>query len=323
MTATTTPGVRSRALSPARLGNIVIGLAVLVLLVFGSLTQPAFLTTDNIVTVMRAAALTGIAAIGMTFITLSGNFVSLSTEQTAIFSGIIFALALADGWPLVLAILVTMAVALLIGLVQGCVVALGMNAIVTTLGAGAAVIGLASLVTDNRTINTRSDAGAWLGTGRPLGIPVQVIIFLALVALTMVVLKKTTFGRSVMLVGENREAARSSGVGVAVVTVKSFLIAAGFAAVCGILLITQVAQAKTTNFAGLNIDAVAAVLVGGTAIQGGEGSTLRTALGAFFIALLTNYMLLSQFAYGTRLVITGAVVAVAVVGFHLMRRRVQ
>jgi ribose transport system permease protein len=85
--------------------------------------------------------------------------------------------------------------------------------------------------------------------------------------------------------------------------------------------VAQVGQAKVLNFEGFNIDVVAAVLVGGTAIQGGEGSTLRTALGAIVIALLTNYMLLSQFEYGTRLVITGVVVGAAVIAFNWVRSR--
>jgi len=318
---TATPA-RSSRFSTGQIVNGILFAAVALLLLFGALTEPAFLGFENIITVVRAAALTGIAAIGMTFITLSGNFVVLSTEQTAIFSGIVFALCLAAGWSLVPALVVTLAVGLVFGLVQGAIVALGMNAIVTTLGAGAAIIGLASVVTDNQTVNTRSSAAEWLGTARPLGIPVQVYIFVILVIITMVVLRKTTFGRSVMLMGENREAARSSGLRVGSVTIRSFLIAAAFAAICGILLVAQVAQAKTTNFSGFNIQVIAAVLVGGTAIQGGQGSTMRTALGAVFIALLTNYMLPSQLPVGFRLVIQGAVVAVAVLGFHILRKKV-
>src|SRR5262245_2375396 len=97
-------------LTTGRVVNIILVVAILALLIYGQVTQPAFLSVDNLITVLRAAALTGIAAIGMTFLTLSGNFVSLSTEQTAIFSAIIFAMALAGGWPLMLAILATLVV---------------------------------------------------------------------------------------------------------------------------------------------------------------------------------------------------------------------
>jgi simple sugar transport system permease protein/ribose transport system permease protein len=148
-----------------------------------------------------------------------------------------------------------------------------------------------------------------------------VYAFVILVVVTMIVLSKTTFGRRVMLMGTNRHAARASGLRVSSATVVAFMIASAGAAVCGIFLVSQVSQAKTTNFDGFTIDTVAAVLVGGTAIQGGEGSTLRTALGAVFIALLQNYMLISSFSYGVRLAVEGAVVGVAVVGFHLLRSR--
>ena len=302
-------------------GPAVIGGAVVLLLIVGGILEPDFLSYDNLLAVVRAASIVGIAAVGMTFITLTGNFVSLSTEQTAIISGILFALALSNGWPVALAALVTIAAAVAIGLVQGAIVALGMNPIVTTLGAGAAIFGLANVLTDNRTVQTRTDAADWIGTARPFGIPTQVIAFVVLTVVTMLVLSRTRFGRRVMLTGANRAAATATGLRVATTTILAFVIASGFAALCGIFVISQVGQAKTTNFEGFTIDTVAAVLVGGTAIQGGEGSTLRTAMGAIFIALLANFMLIRDYSYGVRLVITGIVVAVAVVGFHLLRTR--
>ncbi len=321
---TTTSAAESPArfqMSSARWFNT--GLAVLVVLIiaFGGLTQDQFLTTDNLTAVVRAAALIGIAAVGMTFITLSGNFVSLATEQTAVISAILFAMALGAGWSLWPAVIMTIVVSLVLGVVQGWIVSLGLNSIVTSLGAGAAIFGLANVITDNRAILTRSTVADWLGTSRPLGIPLQVWIFLGLTLITMIVLKRTTFGRRVTLVGSNRDTAKASGIRVGRVVIYSFLISSSFAAICGILLVAQMGQAKVLNFDNFNIDVVAAVLVGGTAIQGGEGSTLRTALGAIAIALLTNYMLLSQFEYGTRLVITGLVVALAVLAFNWVRMR--
>jgi simple sugar transport system permease protein/ribose transport system permease protein len=303
------------------IGPAVIGGAVVLLLLVGGILERDFLSYDNLLAVMRSASLVGIAAVGMTFITLTGNFVSLSTEQTAIISGILYALALSNGWPVLLAALVTFGAAMAIGLVQGAIVALGMNPIVTTLGAGAAVFGLANVLTNNRTVNTRTSADDWIGTARPLGIPTQVIAFVALTAITMLVLSRTRFGRRVMLMGANRAAATATGLKVAATTIIAFVLASAFCALCGIMVISQVGQAKTTNFEGFTIDVVAAVLVGGTAIQGGEGSTLRTAMGAIFIALLANFMLIRGYSYGVRLVITGVIVALAVVGFHLLRTR--
>lgn len=305
----------------ARWFNVALAVIVLAVIIVGGATQDQFLTSDNFIAVLRAAALIGIAAVGMTFITLSGNFVSLSTEQTAIISAILFAMALGAGWSLIPAMAVVIGVSLVLGLLQGFIVSLGLNSIVTSLGAGAAIFGIANVITDNRTVQARSTVADFLGSSRPLGIPIQVWIFVLLTVVTMVVLRKTNFGRRVTLVGSNRNTAKASGVRVGRTIVYSFLIASSFAALCGILLVAQVGQAKVLNFEGFNIDVVAAVLVGGTAIQGGEGSTLRTALGAIAIALLSNYMLLAQFEYGTRLAITGAVVGIAVIAFNWVRTR--
>ena len=300
---------------------LTIGAAVVLVLVVGGLTTPAFLTVDNMLTVVRAASITGIVAVGMTFITLSGNFVSLSAEQTAIMSAIAFALAVSNGWPLAAAIAVTFVLAVAVGAVQGGIVALGMNPIVTTLGAGAAIFGLTSIVVANKTIQLGTESIDWLGVGRPLGIPNQSIAFVAFTALTMVVLTKTRFGRKISLIGANRATAAASGIRLTGPTIAAFVISAGAAALVGIFTAAQVGQAKTTMFDNLTIDAVAAVLVGGTAIQGGEGSTLRTALGAVFIALLANFMLLRGYTFGMRLLVEGIIVCFAVSAFHLLRTR--
>lgn len=316
--AEATSGLR---LSRAQWFNIGLAGIVVVVLMIGGVTQPEFLTFDNGIAIVRAAALIGIAAVGMTFITLSGNFVSLSTQQTAVLSAILFAMALGAGWSLVPSIAVVLAAALVLGLIQGAFVALGLNSIVTSLGAGAAIFGIANVITDNRTVQARSDVADFLGNSRPLGIPIQVWIFIALTVVTMVVLLKTTFGRQVKLVGSNRDTAKASGIRVGRVVIWSFVIASVFASLCGILLVAQVGQAKVLNFEDFNIQVVAAVLVGGTAIQGGDGSTLRTALGAIVIAALENYMLQAQYEEGARLVITGAVVGLAVLAFNWVRKR--
>lgn len=301
--------------------NVVLIVLVLTLILIGGVTQPQLLSPDNLIAVVRSASLIGIAAVGMTFITLSGAFVSLSTEQTAVMAAIVSAMALGAGQSIWTAATMAIVVAIALGLIQGLFVALGLNTIITTLGAGAAIFGIANVITDSKTIQARLDEPLWIGTARPFGIPVQVWIFIILVILTTIVVKKTSFGRAVVLIGSNRATARSSGLNIPATILGVFVIASVFAAVVGILLVAQVEQAKVLNFQGFNIDVVAAVLVGGTAIQGGQGSTLRTALGAIAIALVTNYMLLAQFQEGVRLVVIGGVVALAVVAFHWVREK--
>ena len=296
--------------------------AVGLILLAGGLTTSQFLTVDNILIVVRSASITGIVALGMTFVTLSGNFFSISVEQTAALCSIIFAESLANGYTLAAGLALAFGAAILIGAGQGLVVAGGLNPIVVTLGAGAALYGLAAVVTHNEVVNfDASSAVNWIGTGRPLGVPTQSWAFILLTIVFTLVLTRTRFGREIYLVGTNRAAARASGLSVGKATVVAFTLSAVTAGIAGVFTAAQIRQAPLTQFNGLNIDVIAAVLVGGTALQGGEGSTLRSALGAVFIALLANLMLLRNATFGTRMLVTGLVVVFATSAFHLLRTR--
>lgn len=305
------------------IGPVVLGAVVLALILFGIITTDEFASKDNIINVLQAASITGIAALGMTFITASGSFFSLSVQQTAAISAILFAFAMRDGWPLVLALVAVLAAAAVIGLVQGGVVAAGANPIITTLGAGAALFGMAAAFTGNRTIRLETNAADWIGQGRPLGIPTQVIFFVALTIVAALILSKTRMGRETLLVGANRDAAYSTGLGVARTVTLAFVLTGLAAGICGILVASQIEQGIVNQFPTLNIDVIAAVLVAGTAVQGGDASMWRTALGACFIALLQNLMLLRDYSFGVRTLVVGIAVLVGVVIYTQFRRRMQ
>jgi ribose transport system permease protein len=291
------------------------------ILIAGGITTPEFLTVDNVLIVVRAASITGIVALGMTFVTLTGNFFSLSVEQTAAMCSIVFAEGLAHGYGLGLSLVLALVASIGIGLGQGLVVAAGLNPIVTTLGAGAALYGPAAVVTHNEVVNFTTTEADWLGRGRPLGIPTQSWAFIIFTVLATLVLVRTRFGRQVYLVGASRRAAGASGLSVGKTTAIAFTLSALAAGIAGIFTAAQITQAPLTQFAGLNFDVIAAVLLGGTALQGGEGSALRSALGAIFIALLANFLLLRDTTFGIRTLITGLIVVVATSAFHLLRTR--
>src|SRR5262249_33865420 len=147
--------------------------ALLAILIAGGITTSEFLTVDNVLIVVRAASITGIVALGMTFVTLSGNFFSLSVEQTAALCSIVYAEGLSPSLGLGASLVLALLTSLAIGLGQGLVVAAGLNPIVTTLGAGAALYGLAAVVTHNEVVNFSSSSSDWIGRARPLGIPTQ------------------------------------------------------------------------------------------------------------------------------------------------------
>jgi ribose transport system permease protein len=305
-----------RLVAPVSVAAAVIGI-----LIVGGLTTPEFLTVDNLLIIVRTASITGIVALGTTFVTLTGNFFSLSLEQTAAMCSIVFAEALAHGYGLTLSLVLGLLTSIGIGIGQGLVVAAGLNPIVTTLGAGAALYGLAAVVTNNEVVNFSTAQADWLGRGRPLGVPTQSWAFILFTILATLALVRTRFGRQVYLVGANRDAARASGLSVGKATVVAFTLSALAAGIAGVFTAAQITQAPLTQFDGLNFDVIAAVLVGGAALQGGEGSALRSALGAIFIALLGNFMLLRQTTFGIRILVTGLIVIVATSAFHLLRTR--
>jgi simple sugar transport system permease protein/ribose transport system permease protein len=245
----------------------------------------------------------------------------LSVEQTAALCSIVFAGALSADLGIVAATVLALATSVVIGAVQGVLVAAGLNPIVTTLGAGAALFGFAAVVTHNEVVNFSSSSADWVGRARPLGVPTQSWAFIILTVLASLVLMRTRVGRETYLVGTNRNAARASGLRVGKITVLAFVLSALTAGIAGVFTAAQVTQAPLTQFNGLNIDVIAAVLVGGTALQGGEGSALRSALGAVFIALLANFLLLRQVDFGVRTLVTGLIVVVATSAFHLLRTR--
>jgi ribose transport system permease protein len=301
--------------------EIVVVMVSVLLLLVGGLTTPAFLNVTNLLVIVRAASYTGIAALGLTFVTASGNFFSLSIEQTAALCAIAFAGLLTMGLGVPLAIIGVLLIALVLGLAQGAVVSLGLNPIVATLGFGALISGFSSLITNNRLVRITTTDADFLGSGRPLGIPTQSWAFLILIVLAWVVFRKARIGRITTLVGANRHAAQASGIVLAQARMVAFTLSSLAAGVVGLFTAAQIGQGNVTQFTGFNIDVIAAVLVGGTAVQGGQGSPLRSAFGALFIATLTNFMLINNYPFGVRVGIEGVAVVGAASVFHVLRSR--
>ena len=312
-----------RAEAPAR--SVIVPVAVVgalvILGVVGWLTTPEFITYRNFQSIVRAAALIGIVAVTMTLITIAGSFFSLSVSQTAAMSAISFAAFMSWGFPVWMAVLAVILLASAVGYLQGGAVALGGNPIVVTLAVGAVIFGMVAWLTDNKTVRTGTDAAEWIGTSRPLEIPTQTWAFIVITVVTGIVLTRTRFGREVTLVGANRSAATTAGLRPGRVTVYVFLVSSLGAALAGIFTAAQFSQGRLDHFDGVDIDAIAAILVGGAAIQGGEGSAIRTAIGAVFIAALQNLMVLRGFSYGVRVFFVGLAILVSVSAFTLIRNR--
>jgi simple sugar transport system permease protein/ribose transport system permease protein len=313
-------GTFARRFRPSIEMTILVGMLAL-LVVLSAVSTDGFFNADNARAIIRSAALTGIVAIGLTFVTLSGNLLSLSLEQTAAICGVLLAMMLRDGWAAGLALLVIFGVAIVLGIVQGGVVALGANPIIVTLGAGAALAGLTGVISGGAGVATGHTSIGWLGTSKLLGFTMPTYVFIVVAILAAIFLARARSGRALMLVGSNRDAAAGSGLSVPRTAMLAFILTAVGCALAATITVAQFQRADTVQFDGLTFDALAAILVGGAAIGGGEGSPARTAIGAVFIATLADFMVLHNYSFGLRMTVQGAVVLVAVTVFHLIRRR--
>ncbi len=300
---------------------LVIALAIaLIGLIYGAVNTDGFLEADNLLSIVRTAAFIGIFAVGLTFVTISGNFFLLSLEETAGLSAILFAYMLIAGWGLPLSLLGTLVAAGLLGAVQGAIVGRGGNPIIVTLGAAGIIFGFASWVSNNAVIIIeRPHPAEWLGTGQFLDVPNVTWAFVIVAIVAELVLQFTAFGRSTYLIGASKDAARASGFSPFWKAVQVFAISSAAAALVGILFASQLSQAQVSLFSAgfgssgsLTISAIAAVMVGGTAIFGGRGAVWRTTLGAIFIAMVERMMVLRGFESGPRILFVGLAVVLSV-----------
>jgi ribose transport system permease protein len=304
-----------------RIAIAVVILGVAVLVVLGGITTPTFLTVQNLLVVVRNASITGIVALGMSYVTISGNMFALSAEELSILSACIFGWLIRAKFGLAFSLLGTLVLAGLGGAVQGGIIALGADPIIATLAFGSFFRGLASVVSQNQNILLGTDAAQWLGTGRPLGVPTQSWAFVILTLLAWFVLQKTRIGRLLVLTGASRPAAIASGLRVGQAALLGVTLLGICCGIAGISAAAQFGQAVANLFDGLNFDVIAAILVGGIALRGGQGSPIQAALGATFISLLQNFMLLHDFTTGWRTAVVGVLVTLATCVFHVLQRR--
>jgi simple sugar transport system permease protein/ribose transport system permease protein len=304
----------------ARPGSLAVALAVLVVVLLPvAVTTERFLTLGNARAILASAALVGITAIGATLVMIAGSAVSMAASQTATVVAMVFLATLDQG------LLVATLLALLGGVVLTAVQGLAVgyweaNPIVLTIAAGFAIGGGAIWFSGGTPVSAAS-GGYDVLNATPLGLPLAVYVLLVLAVLAEWILRRTTAGRQLYLVGENRAAARAAGLPVGRVTVVAWAFFGLCLAVTGVFLAAFNTSA-TTNLAGtLTLDAIAAVLVGGTAIAGGKGSALRTLGGAVLISVISDVLLLRGYSTGVQILVKGILVLAVVVLVHVRGRR--
>jgi ribose/xylose/arabinose/galactoside ABC-type transport system permease subunit len=292
-----------------------LGIAVLVLavVVVGAMTN-RFFSLDNARAILASTAAVGITAIGATLVMISGSAVSLAVSQTATVVAMIFLSAQSLGLPV--AILLALACGVAVTALQGGIIGYWTaNPIVLTIAAGFAIGGAAVWISGGATVYPTATAFKSLDS-TPLGLPLAVYVLLALTVLAQWTLRRTTAGRQMYLIGENPAAARAAGLPVGRVTVIAWAFFGACIALTGIFLAAFNTSANADLGGTLSLDAIAAVLVGGTAIGGGRGSALRTLGGAVLISVISDLLLLRGLSTGVQLLAKGIMVLLVIIAVH-------
>jgi ribose transport system permease protein len=288
------------------------------LIVFGAFTTQGFLTVGNFYAILTATAFVGIIAVGSTLIMLSGNLFSISLGTTTAITAILFMFLLRYGT--VPAIVLTLLAGTAIFVIQGALVGLiGANPIIVTIGAGAIQEGIIGWLSPGDITPPPGSNIAFLAR-TTFDLPFSVYVFLVLALVADLCMRHTSFGLRILLLGENQAAARAAGLPVALLTTAAFAVAGFCVSVTGIL-VAGFAQNVNLQVAGTyTFDAIAAILVGGSAVTGGWGSVGRTVIGALVIATVTDLLLLAGASTGMQILVKGLIVTAVVVLLHLARR---
>jgi inositol transport system permease protein len=297
---------------------------IVLVAVFSVLRPNAFPTAVNLFNIAKQASITGIIAVGMTFVILTGG-IDLSVGSVLAVSGIVAALVYKGGTSLIagqgpatsvgVAILVSCGVGLAAGLLQGLAITrLKVPPFVVTLGGLTAFRGLTLIIGQGGPISAFDANFAWWGQGKILGdlIPIPVIIFAVVAVVAYVVLRYTQYGRYIYAVGGNPEAARLSGLNTNLLILSVYMIVGLLAGLAGFVLAARLNSAEAVAGTGYELTVIAAVVIGGTSLFGGEGSVVGTVIGSLLISVLTYGLTQMNVQSYTQQVIIGAILVFAV-----------
>ena len=292
---------------------------LLVLVIFLVFFAPGFASVDNLLNVLRAMSMLGIIAFGMTAVVISGE-IDLSVGAGAALGGCITAaltVMLAGTLGAPLAVAVGVAVAVLAGCLTGLFTGkvkqwLNVPTFITTLALLTALRGLANMITGGYPIADLPPWFQFFGAGDVLGIPFPVVVYLGVFVLMHLVMNYTTFGRSIYAAGGNPEAARLSGIDVNWAKTGPLVITGALTAISGVLTASQIGSGNGTIALGMELDVIAAVIIGGASLYGGRGTIWGTFVGVLLLGCISNGMTLMNVSEYGQYVVKGAIILGAV-----------
>jgi ribose transport system permease protein len=294
----------------------VASLAIIVI-VFSIINPDSFLTLTNFSTILTTVTTVGLLALGVTFVIITGG-IDLSVGTGMILCGVMAGVFITNmGLPLIVGIALTIGFGGLIGLINGFNVAvLGLPSFIATLGMMMVTQGLSLVISGTKPIYFADTPsfGAIMNVSLIPGmrLPLGGVIFIVLVIVSVVLLQKTLIGRTAFAIGSNEKATRLSGVNVRTWLITVYVLGGLFVGLAGVLSASRLSSAQPTGGAGIELQAIAAVIIGGTSLAGGRGSMVGTVIGAFIMAVLDNGLRMAGVAQEWQQVAIGIVVLLAV-----------
>ncbi|HEY3536310.1 MAG: ABC transporter permease [Trinickia sp.] len=305
--------------------------SLIVLIAFFGIASPQFLQVDNLVSILQATAVNGVLAVASTFVIITGG-IDLSVGTLMTFCAVMTGMVLTNwGMPLFVGILAAIFFGALCGWISGFLIAkLRIPPFIATLGMMMLLKGLSLVISGTRPIYFNDTPGftsisqdSVIGTLIPaLPIPNSVLILFLLAVIAAVALNKTLFGRYTFALGSNEEAVRLSGVAVDRWKIAVYTVGGAICGIAGLLIASRLNSAQPALGQGYELDAIAAVVIGGTSLSGGIGTITGTMIGAFIMSVLVNGLRVMSVAQEWQIVVTGGII-IAAVYMDMLRRRKQ
>jgi ribose/xylose/arabinose/galactoside ABC-type transport system permease subunit len=313
------PSLATRLLQVIPRAGVYLALAVACCL--AALLSPAFYRPENLLNILRQSSALGILSVGQTIVMLGGGL-DISVAATMQLATIAAAeITKGENTLVVPAVLVCLALGILVGLINGTIIAKRhIPPFVATLGVELLITGGRMVYTQATPSGTLPPLLRVLGQSRIGPIPVAALVFLGIAALAAIVLQRTTFGRQLYATGGNRAAARLSGINVDRITILTYVLSGFLAAVAGLVLAGYVGYADQWMGKGMELDSMAAAVVGGTTFAGGQGGIVGTVAGVLLVSVLLNLVLLLNLDVQYQLVLKGLVIIAAVAIYSVQRR---
>ncbi|WP_312442002.1 ABC transporter permease [Lacrimispora sp.] len=291
---------------------LLVGILFALFLFFG-VKSPVFLKVDTLMKLLKQASIYGIIAIGMTFVITSSG-IDLSVGSVVGLSGIVVSMCMVSGIPVIVSILIAIGASMLVGLFNGVLVH---NAkvppFIATMASMTVVRNVILLMTGAKTISNLPQSFTSYASGSVLGIPNMFLTWLAIIFLGIFITGRTVFGRNIYAYGSNKESARLSGINISSTVYGVYIFSSIVCGIAGILMAARLGNGVPTSGVGYELDAIAASVVGGASLDGGEGSVIGTVLGAMIMATLRQGGTLLGINSFIMEIIIGSLIAIAVV----------